>query len=120
MTLTRWLEEHLGWKIDLRFFSRKVWKAYLLHVCPSLVMVFGGGGGIAQAPPVQARPQEVKPHVPSQGQSSNVTLEGRYILGVATTSASILRSITGAQLQRLQGFGQPAPPKPTDEPPKAV
>jgi hypothetical protein len=83
-------------------------------------MVFGGGGGIAQAPPVQARPQEVKPHVPSQGQSSNVTLEGRYILGVATTSASILRSITVAQLQRLQGFGQPAPPKPSDEPPKAV
>jgi hypothetical protein len=119
--MTRWLEHYLGWKIDLRFFSRKVWKAYLLHVCPSLVMLFGGG--VAPTPSVQARPQEVKPHIPSQGQSSNVTLEGRYLLGVATTSASISHSITVAQLQSFKGFRvQPAPKpsetstKPTDEP----
>jgi uncharacterized protein (DUF58 family) len=38
--MKRWIEHYLGWKIDLRFFSRKVWKAYLLHICPSLVMLF--------------------------------------------------------------------------------
>ncbi len=127
----RWIEEHLGWKIDLRFFSRKVWKAYLLHVCPSLVMVFGGGG-VAQSTPVQARPQEVKPHVPSTSQSSNITLEGRYLLEVATTSASISHSITNAQLMSVKVFrsGLSGPKQvtpqsrlspsdmPTDEPPK--
>jgi hypothetical protein len=118
MKPTRWIEEHLGWKIDLRFLSRKVWKAYLLHVCPSLVMLFGGGVA-PTTPPVQARPQEVKPHVPSLNKSNHVTLEGRYVLGVATTSASISHSITVAQLQNLKGFRvQPAPPKPTDEPKK--
>jgi hypothetical protein len=102
-----------------------MWKAYLLHVCPSLVMLFGGGG-VAQSTPVQARPQEVKPHVPSTSQSSNITLEGRYLLEVATTSASISHSITDAQLRRVQVFRpvQLAPkqvtPQPTDEPPKAV
>lgn len=84
----RWVEEHLGWKIDLRFFSRKVWKAYLLHVCPSLVMMFGGGAGVTLATPVQARPQEVKPHVPSQSQSSTATLEGANLFEAATTSIS--------------------------------
>jgi len=85
--MKRWIEEHLGWKIDLRFFSRKVWKAYLLHVCPSLVMLFGGGG-VAQPTPVQARPQEVKPHVPSLNQSSTATLEGANLFEEATTSIS--------------------------------
>jgi hypothetical protein len=107
MKPTRWLEEHFGWKIDLRFFSRKVWKAYLLHVCPSLVMLVGGGG-VAQSTPVQARPQEVKPHVPSLNKSAHVTLEGRYILEVATTSAMYSDTIISVpQVQR------PAPKPPS-------
>jgi hypothetical protein len=91
-----WWEEYLGLKFDLRFFGRKTWKAYLLYACPSLAMLFAP----VQAP--QARPQEVQPHVQSQSQHSNVTLENSDTLG-AGASSNVSVPLTGMEISAEQG-----------------
>lgn len=102
----------------MKLVAKKTVNAYAQAALAAAVAVplVASGGVTPTISNVQARKQE--DHVPSQSQHTNI-LEGRFILEVATTSASISNSVTVAQVQSLQSFsqgqGQPAP-NPTDAP----